>query len=227
MVASIRLQARDEAILKHIERYRLTTASVLHESLFAGKGRDAVTSTLRRLRRGNLVASQELAPPRQRYYHLTAQAARLRGLPASYARPLGEQALPTRYAILRFCCDGDEPREVMRPGEFRHMFADCQASHLPLEPYYFDVDGPTTRLGLLVVDLGADARRIVRKFRKLIGQRERVAGFRSLIRDDAFVITILTAREAKKGAIVVARQRAKDLSCRIRVEVVPSFIGVL
>jgi len=226
MVVRIQLQERDFRILEHIERYRMTTACVLHAFFYAGKGQDAVTSTLRRLRHAGYIESKSLAPPRRVYYHLSSRGARLLGVPANHGEALGEQALPTRYSILRFCCNGEE-RQVLRTGEFAVEFPECVSKGLPHEPYYYDnVDG-VPRLSLMMVDLGAEAGRIIRKCRRVFGERLKVKAFRELIEEDAFSVTVLTPRESKKTAIDAARKRATNFPYPIRVEVVPKLAGVL
>lgn len=226
MVKRIQLQPRDEDILEHVRRYRITTLDVLHRELFTGKGRDAVTSTLRRLRSANLLTTEELKPPRYRYYRLTKEAARSFGLSVGFGMPLGEQALPSRYAMLCYCCLGSERRQVLTADEFKEEFPDCDSATLPKEPYYLDTEGVVPRLAFVSVDLGADAGRIIRKCRKFVGERMKQAGFRELIKDDAFLITILTARKRKQSTILAAKRRAKNFPYPVRVEVVPELEGM-
>ena len=226
MVTRVRLQERDREILEHIRRFRMTTPEVLHRLFFSENKLDAVTSTIRRLRKADYLASADLEPPRRCYYHLTSRAVRLMGLPASLGRSLGEQALPTRYAILLFCCTHDKERHLLRVDEFQQEFPDCQSKNIPKEPYYFDDDDGATRLAFIMVDLGADAGRIVRKCRKAIGERRKVTGFRSLIQDDAFQLTVLTGRQTKKQAIEAAKKRSEKFTGRLRVEVIEELTRV-
>ena len=226
MVKRIQLQERDKAILRHVIRYRMTTHRVLHREFFAEQGGDAVTSTLRRLRKAELIESDDLEPPRRVYYHLTAKAASSYGLPASYGKSLGEQALPTRYGVLSFCCSETGSRHLMTAEEFEEEFPECYSSGLPVEPYYLDSENGAPRLALISVDLGADAGRIIRKCRKFFGERMKHEAFRELIQEDAFSVTILTANPRKKDAILAAKKRAKDFSHPIRVAVVPELEGV-
>ena len=226
MVKSIQLQDRDLKILSHIERFRITTATVLHSMFYEGKAADAVTSTVRRLRQADYISSAKLKPPRRFYYYLTHRTTRMLGLPTSFAESLGEQALPTRYAILRFCCR-EEYRQLLRPSEFAEEFPECCDKHIPKEPYYYDNDGDAPRLSYLMVDLGADAGRIIRKCRRVFGERLKVTGFRSLIEGDAFSVTVLTQQESKKAAIEAARQRASDFGYPVRIEVIPELMGMV
>jgi hypothetical protein len=225
MVKDIQLQDRDMKILEHIERFRITTRDVLHGMFYQGKQTDAVTSTLRRLRQAEYISSEILKPPRTFYYHLTRRATRMIGLPASFADSLGEQALPTRYAILRFCCGG-QYRPILRTSEFVNEFPECCDKHVPKEPYYYD-SGDVPRLSYLMVDLGADAGRTVRKCRRAFGERLKVKGFRRLIEGKAFSVTVLTQQGSKKAAIEAALKRAKDFKYPIRIEAIPELMGMV
>lgn len=226
MVKRIQIQERDHTILEHIDRYRMTTTDVLHSLFFDGKAKDAVRSTLRRLQGAEYISSASLAPPRRCYYHLASRGARLLGVSQSHADALGEQALPTRYAVLSFCCSGKE-RKVLRTGEFAEEFPDCVYKGLPNEPYYYDDATGVPRLSYIMVDLGADAGRIIRKCRRVFGERLKIKAFHELIKDDAFSVTLLTSRESKKKAIDAARKRASDFPYPIRVETVSELMGVI
>ena len=223
MVKRIRLQKRDEKILEHIKRFRMTTAETLHGEFFDGKGEDAVTSTIRRLRAAQYIVSADLGPPNRRYYHLTAKSTRLLGLPSSFSCSLGEQALPIRHAILRFCCTGED-RHLLMPSEFSEEFPSCQEKRIPKEPYYLDSKNGVTRLSFLMPDLGAEAGRIVRKCRRAFSVRREIEGFKTLIQGDAFSVTVLTARNSKRDAIIAALKRAESFSDPVSVVVVPDMI---
>ncbi|TWU64519.1 hypothetical protein V7x_00630 [Crateriforma conspicua] len=225
MVKRIRLQHRDHAILRHIARYRMTTAETLHEMFFAGKGADAVTSTLRRLREADYVCSSDLAPPRRCYYRLTARATRAIGVAPSLSRPLGEQALPIRYAVLRHC--SKSKRQFLTADEFCSEFSECVATGLPNEPYCLHDDGESPGLVFLLVDLGADVGRIVRKCRKALGERKRILGFRDLIEGKAFSVNVLTARDEKRVALQTALERDNSITDAVSVSVVNDFVGLI
>jgi len=133
--------------------------------------------------------------------------------------------LPTRYGVLRFCC-GEKPRQLLLPSEFTEEFEDCSDKHIPKEPYYYDSEGGVPRLSYLMVDLGADAGRIIRKCRRAFGERLKVKGFRDLIEGDAFSVTVLTQQQSKKRAIELARVRGEGFHYPMRVEVVPELLGM-
>lgn len=226
MVKRIQLQDRDLAILEHIARYRMTTIDVLHSVFFARNERDAVNSTIRRLRAAEYVASASLSAPRRCYYHLANRGAKLLGISASKARALGEQALPSRYAILNYCC-AEESRDVLLPSDFAKEFPDCVQKGVAKEPYYYDDANGVARLSFLMIDHGADAGRIIRKCRRVFGERLKIEAFRELIEGDAFSVTVLTSRETKKQSIEAARKRAEDFPYPIRIEVVSELMGVI
>ena len=226
MVKSIELQERDMAILEHVSRFRMSTVPILRVRFYEDKEEDAVHSTVRRLVGGGYLASAKLKPPRRVYYHLTGKAVRMMGLPSSLGNSLGEQALPTRYSVLCFCCRGTY-REPLLPLEFEEEFPECIDKRIPKEPYYYDNEGKAPRLSYLMIDLGADSGRIIRKCRRVFGERLKVQGFRSLIEGDAFSVTILTQQESKKRSIELARKRASDFTHPVRVEVVSEVMGMV
>lgn len=226
MVRRIQIQERDHSILEHIERYRMSTPGVLKAKVFKDLKPEAMKSCMRRLREAGYVATAPLSPPRHLYYHLANRGAHLLGVSTKHAKPLGEQALPTRLAVLSFCC-GPNGSEVLTASEFKEEFSDCLSKGVPVEPYYYDAQSGAPRLSFIMVDMGADAGRIIRKCRKAFGERMKVAGFRSLIEEDAFSVTVLTPRESKKAATIAALKRAKDFHHPIRIEVVPELTGVL
>lgn len=203
----------------------MTTAETLHETFFAGKGADAVTSTLRRLRAGDYVCSSDLAPPRRCYYRLTQRATRAIGVAPSLSRPLGEQALPIRYAVLRHC--SKSRCQFLTADEFCSEFSECVSSGLPNEPYCLQDDEESLGLVFLLVDLGADVGRIIRKCRKALGERKKISGFRDLIEGKAFKANVLTARAEKRVALQTALERDDSITDAVSVSVVDDFAGLL
>ena len=71
-----------------------------------------------------------------------------------------------------------------------------------------------------------DAGRIIRKCRKAVSARLKTKGFRALIQDQAFLVTVLTSRQSKKEAIAAAYERLEKFNHPIRIEVVPELARV-
>lgn len=218
---NIRLQPRDHAILDHVRRYRITTQEVLQMVFFPEQKIDAVKSTVRRLTGAGHLTDAPLYGTRK-YYHLTTRTGRaLFSLPDYFCRPLGEQALPQTFGVLCFCCLASEFRERFTREQFEAQFPDLASAQYP-HPYYIDDDGEKKRLGCILVDQGADHKRILRKCRDIVNDKKLSAPFRGLIENDDFLIAIVTTRDTKKAAIEAAAER-NAFRTRLRVETVPSL----
>ncbi|MEN1681428.1 MAG: hypothetical protein AAGJ46_17750 [Planctomycetota bacterium] len=196
----------------------MTTAEVLHQLFFRGRGTEAVRSTVRRLRHAGYLQTGDLTATKRQYLRLSKLGTRVLGIPASFCRPLGEQALIGRYAVLAYCCAAASNRLLLQPDEFEEEFADCVSKGLPNEPYSLEQSDGRTRLAYLLVGYGADAGRVVRKCQRAYVMRQRVDGFCKLLADDAFIVTVLTAEPTKKEAVLAAASRNERLRFRIGVE---------
>lgn len=223
---AITLTDRDRAILEHVARYRITTSEAVQRLFFPEQQPDAVKSTLRRLREGGYLAS---APLYQRsvYYHLTPKAAHTIGQPEHAAAPLGVQSRAAAFGVLSFCCLGPARRTLIPLDEFRRQYPQLIEPGLPSTQYYVDQDvGGKNRLGLIQVDYGADHRRIVRKCRRLVQRRLSLPAFRTLIRDDGFLIAIVTADPRQAAALEKAIAADRPL-IKFRIEVFPEMEPVI
>lgn len=74
--------------------------------------------------------------------------------------------------------------------EFRTDFPELCREHTNESHYYVERTAPH-RLGLLLIDHGADARRLPAKALKIIRTRDDVPAFQDLLSDDQFAITIV------------------------------------
>jgi hypothetical protein len=215
------LQQRDRDILLHVARYRLTTVEALHRLYLPDRGVEAAKSVLKRLN-GSFLRSRPLFA-RRRYYQLSSVSTRLLGEPDEASQPFGTHALPTRYAVLQYCCMSHGPeRRRMTRDEFANSFPELRS--IPYGDYCIDIDRRVSRLARIAVDLGGDYLRFLRKLREYLDRDSRVRGLRELIEQDAFVLVILTAEETKRDAIVEAIQR-DPLPGLLRVETVPDLIN--
>src|SRR5262245_60806711 len=86
------LQERDQEILDHVMRYRLTTPEVLHRLFFSDSERNAVTKVTSRLCQNEFLQSHVLYASHT-YFTLAPQGAKLTGLARKKIGPLGPQSL--------------------------------------------------------------------------------------------------------------------------------------
>ena len=214
-----RLVDRDYEILDHLARYRLTTREVLHKLYFDDSELNAVTKVTSRLTEHGFLNKYELAPGRS-YFVMGPESARIMGVSPKKCKPIGPQALPKEYATLYFCCMNEPQRERLRVSELNKKFPDLMARKIDNSHYYLDrADDGTVRLAYLRIDQGGTRDHIARKCEKDIEDRQRIPSFRELIETDRFLITVVTAREAKADLVRETLKR-RSWPIRFRVSVV-------
>lgn len=230
---------RDTLILGFLARYGLATAAAIHRMYFEGLGAKAAERVLTRLLRQGQIVSYPIHS-KTVYYTLTQSSARDLGLDSAKAgRPFGPQSLIGRYSILLFCAAGPIPRVLLTRSEyharFPHLrpteeeFMEGKGRGLSSNRYYIDAGdapghGGTARLGLLVVDFRAHQRRLIKKCRREKAKREAIEAFRILLKNDLFLVTLLTPFPEKAALLAAALSREPF---RARVEVVPGFAELL
>jgi len=168
---------------------------------------------------------------RQLYFVHGREGVRQLGLPPRRAEALGPQALTTAFGTLEFCAMNGFVK--LTAGEFRTQFPTLQARGLPASAYFLQTGG-VYRVGLVVVDLGAQARRLAKKVQRLILRRDELPPFRSLMLEGAFTVGVVTATDGKARQIRNAMRKqlprpAEDLfeAVEVVVEVVPSLLSLL
>jgi hypothetical protein len=210
----VRLTGRDEAILEHVHRYRISTIEVLHRLFWEpGTTLNAVSQVL-----GRLDAHLQTAPlvgPR-RYYLLTPEAAREFGEEEEFARPLGATSLARHYAMLELCCLSDERREHITPRELREGFPRFNLRGVARHGY-FHTHGEPPRLGWLEVDCGGHAARRARKCLEQFRKRHQHEAFRELADRGQFGIALVTTSPAKREAIERALEKLDPFPIEIHV----------
>lgn len=115
------MQDRDERILEHVARYRLTLRPVLDRLFFADDS-SGCGNVLKRLIEQGYLQPRHVLPRRRCYYQLTRLGAMGRA-PESRTRPLRGQALRTWLGVLWFCCVEEGQRRVLEPWELAGVLA--------------------------------------------------------------------------------------------------------
>jgi len=175
---AVQLQPRDERILRHLARYRLSTPDVIFNLYFKPDGHtslEGMKSTLRRLwqdRDGAYIASQKLyGSGRDVYYHLTPHGAAYLGFPEPEAVGKGTDKMDVRarhYGCLLFCC-GEVPRPKFTLEEFEACFPGTLERGGDLrvrfysDAYFLAEENGVRRLGRLLVDTGGDPRKVLER----------------------------------------------------------------
>jgi len=202
---------RNEAVLQHIARYRLSTFAVM---MRLPEFKDTKPRALRELLReccdfGELSSAALHAGIR--YWFLTAKGAIRCGLDESRSGPLSETAKIRAYALLLFCCGSNQPHYRLTADELSSRFS---ALHRPGMPgtYYLE-PAESGCIGLMRIDAGHCGRwdRIAQSVRDDITLHRRLPGFRQLIQSCRFEITVLTVLPAKAERIASVVQSLPEV----------------
>lgn len=154
----ISLQPRDQKILDHIGRYRMTLRPVLDRLFFADES-SGCGNVLKRLIDAGLVTARDGLPSKRRYYQLTAKGAEGR-VPLGRTKPMRAQSLRSAIAILWFCTMGDSPRTRIESWELRDILADempagkhCMQPGNPLQLFRVQVPSGRTKVAGVISGL--------------------------------------------------------------------------
>lgn len=197
------LKSRDQAILEHVERYRLTTVVVLSRAVLPGISRNAIAKTANRLCKAGYLRKYPLLHP-TKYFVLGKAGTRVRGLAGSGATPLGPQSLPQEYATLVHAALGKTPRERLTPAEVLSRYP-WLTSKLAEAPHC--ISKPDGVLELIRVDLGGPPDHIARKCLADVNRRRRLREFWPFVTEGHFRLVIITTTKEKANAIQQALGR--------------------
>ena len=192
----IRLTTRDQDVLDHIHRYRISTLEVLHRLFWLPPASlNSVSQVLQRL--DGYLHSAPLYGSRK-YYLLTPSLARDYGEEDDFAKPLkSSQSLARHIAILEHCCMGDEPRDRITSREFKEGYPTYDISGVGRHSYFHTEDVPA-KLRWLEVDARAKPRSranaCLEKFKKRLEHEP----FRKLVKDGQFGVVLVTTSERKR-----------------------------
>ena len=112
-------RTRDDRILDHIGLYRLSIRPIIERLFFDEKN---CGNVIQRLLDQNRIQSREGLPRRMRYYQLSPNEAKSRGIPVHRTQPFGSQALNHHLAVLWFCNMGSQPRHLLEKQEQEKRF---------------------------------------------------------------------------------------------------------
>jgi hypothetical protein len=177
----------------------IVTVEIVHRRHFADQNLEAARSAIRRLvNRGHLQA--EPLDERRVYYCLTRRGAHTLGVSSKCAQPLKKQGKVDRYAVSWFIhAERPGKRALFNPHDYPDQFPVAGQS-LPRHHFYIDHNTQRPRLGIILVDHNAQERRIVQKTVKLLGRFLHQGWFDEFIRQEAFVVTVLTFSTYRKQA---------------------------
>lgn len=212
--ASLQLTERDEAIFRHLARYRLSTTKLITQAIGEGS-EDAIKQRRKKLLAEGFIQSGQLFG-KLTYVQLTKDAASRVGAPDSVAAPLTAQTLARGFATLSFCLltpDGVR-RHRLTPSEvLEHELARGfgPGPYLSGNDFFLQKDGNETLFGQLVVDAGKDINALAGRCRRIIERATQTEGVKDLLRYGHFAIGIAAPTKEKAAAVGYALKE-RDLT---------------
>jgi len=203
-----------KVLFELLRRYRIATASLITEHVCGGS--ENATKKLI-LRSRDYVASAPLGP-KTVYYRLNPAGAKLIGAPEEIARPLGPQALPNALAICGSCVGKGRERYTRQDFciDFPELAKDLVGKEYHTD-FFLDFDGEHARLGLMVVDLWGDFRKLISKCRVRLREYLDVPGIRDIVVEGLLTVAIIVA-EPEKADVIRLALKEKPLRAKVIVE---------
>lgn len=210
-------------IFEHLRRYRIVTPEHVERVASEADG-PAGKSVIKGLLRRGLIVSRPLFGRRVYYQATPAGAAALKE-PVELARPLGRQALPRTFAVHEFFTGlGDGERVRLRHDELAASFPDLVEQGAPFKGHdYYIEPAPEPCFTRIVVDLGGDYERLLRKLLDQLREAQGIPGLCGMMREGMYALRILTGEEAKAKALREALGR-RDFSVPTEVTVISDLL---
>ena len=214
-----RLTERDEEILEHLRRYRISTKEVLHGLFFEDSEPAAVLKVMRRLTQVGL-ASTHNPDGLPQYFRVGPEYIRLRGLSRKSCYPHGVQALPIHLGILLLCCTGDRRPERLTNSEIARNNPEILLGKKSRVNYLRYLNPATEKNELCIgrVDLGGPPHHVARQCERDIERLSKNEAILALMLKGQFAMEVVT----------VSREKAEQIaeSIRGRKFVVPFRLSV-
>lgn len=215
--------ARREVVLDRIERYGMTTVSDAHAHVCPEITEGGTRKWFERLTAAGWVNAFPLVE-RENYYVAGPQAVRVRNLHPRKARAFGPQAKVTAYGTLLFC--SRSPVQKLTAAEFRTQFPELCRERTS-EAHYYVERTPPHRLGLLLIDHGADARRLPAKALRVVRDRGDLPAFCDLLFDGQFVVSVVCPSAGRAKQLRRAFRRKPCKTAEVTIVTVPELLPLL
>lgn len=199
------LSSRDLAVLTFVDRFRLTTVSLVRRGPLAGLSRSGASKILSRLIRSGYLRGFALKYP-ERYFVLGEAGIQLLGRGKHRIMPLGSHSLPVAYATAMHCLLSKIPKTRLLRREIKKQFPCFNDSPDETPICIEDLDG---RIELLRIDTVGSAGHVARKCRKDIEGYLKIAEFQAMVESRRFRLVVITSTKEKADAIREALERHK------------------
>ena len=141
-------------------------------------------------------------------------------------KPLSDSSLARSYGILTFC-DAADSRSVVTRKELETYFPKMFRHGLPAG-HYIEATPQSTRLGNVRVDAGqSKINRIVARTQRSIQKYEQQAGFRELIHQGNFEITLIVPTHPKQRRLADALHSFAASGIHLKVIAIPELLNIV
>ncbi len=199
----ITLSSRDQLVIRHVDRMRISTIEMLMCSALMGLSRSAISKIVNRLCRAGYLGSYTLHHP-ARYFVLGSEGAGFLGRKNHRTLPLGPQALAIEFATAAHCLLGNDKRKrLTREDIARHLpWLPERKQHIPM---CFELSKKT--LEIIRVDLGGSPAHVAGKCHFDIAERIDIPEFRGLVKSGDIRLVVVTSTAEKASAIRNATEK--------------------
>ncbi len=225
---SSEVRQRDCAILRHVERYRITTREALHRTLFQKVAINAVTKVTSRLQAEGWL-NQYPVFYKSFYFTLAPRAAELLGsAEAAWSEAPATEALRAAYGMLAYCCLSKTPRCRLLTREVREEHPQLYFPDIDSDRYYLDATQRPMAWGIMFIDDGCPAEQMVAGYHDDLRARCSRPDFSEFLAAGHFRLAVITAT-AERAAVIGKCLRQAEWPRRLRttVELAPKLTYLL
>lgn len=215
-------KGRDQQILDHVTRFRLTTLESLQKAVLPELSRNALNKITNRLCARGLLRKYTLVHP-TKYFMLGASAARALGVGSQRTAALGPQSLPQEFALLAFATLGTKRHLRLDSSEIQARWPWMSAALVSV-PHCID---QAEVLELIRVDLGGPADHVARKCAADLAKRCRVSEFLPFVAAGQFRLVVITATSGKANAVQRSlNNHSWPRGLQIHFSIVPQLLSI-
>ena len=194
-----RLSAKQRQLIGQVVRDRVATNESFQQRFFDNSHSTSVTRATAELCSLGWLTSFPLIYP-TKYFRLGKRAASAFGMTTHSTLPLGPQALPTEYAVLRYTTTNHHNVRRLTTSEMMtlHPWHKAEWMH---SPHCIRSSSDKNTTELIRVDLGGPADYIARKCQAEINARFIADEFRNLLANREFQLVVITGSTEKAAQI--------------------------
>jgi len=212
-----RLQDRDDAILTHVNQYRMTTREVLHSQFFDDDSElNAVTKVTSRLCKSDHLVRHDLIGTSS-YFVLGKKGGRRFGSSRIVGKPLNVQSLYMNWANLLYCAADFDRRSRLSVSELRQHYPTLLVKGIHAENYNIEAFGDKKRIVFLSIDASGNVQHVIRKTKEAILKRSRSPYFAAFMEQKRFAVCCVTFTEQIEHKLLDSFAR-ESMPCDVFVE---------